>query len=104
MDVAFEVVQSLVALGGFVLGGAALLYSRRHDHGVNGYGPSRPGHPDSTPTTAHFEVEPAVAPAVAADLKARGPITRSRKPEPKVAAVCECGVPGKACRIHGLPR
>lgn len=107
-----EIVQSVgvaVALGFSV---AAYFRPRSHDHGLNGLGPSRLEEPVAHPDS--FEVVPAVEPAVAAELRSRdrslvsgppvrsGPIASPRTPPRKVAPVCECHLPGKACRIHGV--
>lgn len=95
-----EVLQTAFAVIGALTGTFALYYARKHDHGLNGLGPARPLEPAPHPDS--HAIEPAVAPAVAAELRARGPIARSRQAEPKAAPVCMCGVPGKSCPVHGV--
>jgi hypothetical protein len=87
MDVAFEVVQSLVAVAALALAAVAL---RRRE----------PPAPPALPVEVVPEVVPAVKPEVAAAVR-RGPIALPRNPAPKAPPVCECGVPGRACRDHG---
>jgi len=107
-----EVVQSVAVAIALGIAITAYLRPRRHDHGLNGLGPSRPEEPLAHPDA--IEIVPAVEPAVAAELRSRdralvaepparrGPIASPRKPPAKSVPVCLCGEPGKACPIHGL--
>jgi hypothetical protein len=88
----FEVVQSLAAAGAIALAAAAWFRSGgRHAH----------GEPPALPVPVEAPAPVVKAPLVEVSVAPRGPIASSRKPAPKAAPVCECGHPGKACRVHG---
>jgi hypothetical protein len=97
-----ELLQSGIALAALAL--AALASYRaggRHSHGEPPRLPEEfPRLPELPPEG--IEVVPAIREEVAAAVVApRGPIALPRKPPPRVAPVCECGVPGVKCRVHG---
>jgi hypothetical protein len=106
-----EFVQTALALAALALAGlASYRAGGRHSHGEPPRLPEEfPRLPELPPERIEavgglgIEVVPAVREEVAAVVvpALRGPIALPRNPPPRVAPVCQCGVPGVKCRLHG---